>query len=166
MLNIVLLEPLIPQNTGNIMRTAVATGSRLHLIKPLGFSLEDKYMKRAGLDYIEHLDLTIYENFEEFKAKNIGKYYYFTRYGSKAHDMYNYDLKDNVYLIFGKETTGIDKEILRNNKDRLVRIPMHKNVRAINLSNTVAIATYEVLRQNNYPGLEREEYQKGKDFLG
>lgn len=166
MLNIVLLEPLIPGNTGNIMRTAVASNAHLHLIKPLGFSLDDKYMKRAGLDYIEFLNLKIYENYEDFKSKNPGEYYFFTRYGHQSHDNFKFDLNKNIYLIFGKETTGIDKDILKNNMDKLIRMPMSKNVRALNLSNTVAIAVYEVLRQNNYQGLEMEEYQKGKDFLG
>lgn len=165
MLNIVLLEPLIPQNTGNIMRTSVATGARLHLIKPLGFQLDDSKMKRAGLDYIENLDLSVYENFDDFKEKNQGTYYFFTRYGHKAPDKYDFTKDDNIYLIFGKETTGIDKHLLKDHMDHLVRIPMHKNVRALNLSNSVAVGVYEVLRQFNYEGLELDEYQKGKEFL-
>lgn len=165
MLNIVLLEPLIPQNTGNIMRTAVATNARLHLVKPLGFLLDDSKMKRAGLDYIEKLDLNVYENFDDFAKKNQGTYYFFTRYGHKAQDEYDYTQDENIYLIFGKETTGIDKHLLKDHMDHLVRIPMHKNVRALNLSNSVAVGVYEVLRQLNYAGLEHDEYQKGKEFL-
>lgn len=166
MINIVLYEPEIPGNTGNIMRTCVASNAKLHLIEPLGFKLNDKYVKRSAVNYLEHLDYTIYEDFDDFKKKNSGKYYYFTRYGKKAHTEFNYQDKDeNIYLIFGKESTGIPKEVLKDNLDNCIRIPTTANVRALNLSNCVAIATYEVLRQQNYPNLSKTETQKGEDWL-
>ncbi|MEG0994925.1 MAG: tRNA (cytidine(34)-2'-O)-methyltransferase [Bacilli bacterium] len=164
--NIVLFEPEIPGNTGNIMRTCVATNSVLHLIKPLGFSLDDAYLKRSGVNYIDKLIYHVYENFEDFKSKNIGEYFYFTRYGHKPHTNFDYsDSKQNIYLIFGKESTGIPKEILRNDLDRCMRIPMTNNVRALNLSNCAAIVIYEVLRQQNYNDLLFEEPHKDKDFI-
>lgn len=166
MINIVLYQPEIPGNTGNIMRTCVATNSRLHLIKPLGFSLDDKHMKRSGLDYIQYLDYTVYENFDDFESKNNGTYYYFTRYGKKPHTSFDYsDNKENIYLIFGKESTGIPKEILRNELDHCMRIPMTNKTRALNLSNCVAIVVYEALRQQNYNDLLRTEPFKGEDYL-
>lgn len=151
MVNIVLFEPEIPQNTGNIMRTCVATGTKLHLIKPLGFSLEEKSIKRSGANYIDKLNYKVYENYEEFTKENPGTYYYFTRYGQKPHSDFNYTNKEeNIYLIFGKESTGIDKKILKNNLDKCIRIPTLSDVRSLNLSNCVAIALYEVLRQQEY----------------
>lgn len=166
MINIVLYEPEIPQNTGNIMRTCVATGSTLHLIKPLGFSLDEKSIKRSGANYIDKLDLKVYENYEDFSSKNPGEYYFFTRYGKKSHSEFNYSNKNkNIYLIFGKESEGIDKKILKNNLDRCMRIPMTKDVRSLNLSNCVAIVVYEVLRQQDYKDLLRKEPHKGEDFL-
>ena len=164
--NIVLFEPEIPQNTGNIMRTCVATNTKLHLIKPLGFVLDDAHLKRSGVNYIDKLEYEVYENFEDFKSKNKGIYYYFTRYGRKPHTSFDYSNKekDNLYFIFGKESTGIPKEILRPNIDRCTRIPMTKNVRALNLSNCCAIVVYEVLRQRNYEGLLFDEPHKDKDF--
>lgn len=165
--NIVLYEPEIPQNTGNIMRTCVATNTKLHLIKPLGFVIDDKHLKRSGVNYIDKLNYQIYENFDDFKSKNKGIYYYFTRYGKKPHTSFNYENKENeeLYFIFGKESTGIPKEILRPNIDRCMRIPMTKNVRALNLSNCCAIVVYEVLRQRNYEGLLFDEPHKDKDFI-
>lgn len=166
MINVVLFEPEIPQNTGNIMRTCVATNTKLHLIKPLGFSLDDKYMKRSGLDYIQYLDYQIYENFDEFKEKNTGTYYYFTRYGNKPHTSFNYSNKDeNIYLIFGKESTGIPKDLLKKDIEHCMRIPMTNKTRALNLSNCVAIMVYEVLRQQDYRDLLRKEPFKGEDYL-
>ena len=166
MLNIVLYEPEIPTNTGNIMRTCVATGTKLHLIKPLGFSLDESSIKRSGVNYIDKLDYTVYENFDDFKSKNKGTYYYFTRYGKKPHTSFDYSNKDeDIYLIFGKESTGIDKNILKNNLDHCMRIPMTSNVRSLNLSNCVAIVLYEVLRQQDYRDLLRMEPHKGEDFL-
>ena len=166
MINIVLFEPEIPGNTGNIMRTCVATNSKLHLIKPLGFSLEDKYIKRSGVNYIDKCDYTVYENINEFFEKNIGEYYFLTRYGHKTGDSFDYsDSSKNIYFIFGKESTGIPKEILKPYIDRCIRIPMTDNVRALNLSNTVAIMTYEALRQQNYNDLLRDEPHKSKTYI-
>ena len=166
MINIVLFEPEIPANTGNIMRTCVATNSHLHLIKPLGFSLDEKYIKRAGVNYIDKCIYTVYENIDEFFEKNEGEYYFLTRYGHKPHTSFDYsDTTKDIYLVFGKESTGIPKEILRPNLDRCMRIPMTKNVRALNLSNCCAIVVYEVLRQQNYNNLLFEEPHKDKDFI-
>lgn len=166
MINVVLFEPEIPGNTGNIMRTCAGTNVKLHLIKPLGFSLEDKYIKRSGVNYIEHCDYTVYENFDDFKSKNKGTYYYLTRYGNKPHTSFDYSDKDeNIYLIFGKESTGIPKEILKDDLEHCMRIPMNSNIRALNLSNSVAIMVYEVLRQRNYPDLLFEEPFKGSNYL-
>ena len=165
MINVVLYEPEIPQNTGNIMRTCVATNSKLHLIKPLGFKLDDKHMKRCAVNYLENLNYEVYENFEDFKSKNKGVYYYLTRYGKKDHTSFNYNTDENIYLIFGKESTGIPKEILKSDLDHCMRIPMTKNVRALNLSNCCAIVVYEVLRQRNYEGLLFDEPHKDKDFI-
>ena len=164
--NIVLYQPEIPQNTGNIMRTCVATGTKLHLIKPLGFKLDDAHLKRSGVNYIDKLEYYVYENFEEFKEKNKGIYYYFTRYGHKPHTSFDYsNLTDNLYFIFGKESTGIPKEILKEDLEHCMRIPMTSNVRALNVSNSVAIVIYEALRQQDYHGLLREEPHKGADYL-
>ena len=166
MINVVLYEPEIPQNTGNIMRTCVATNSHLHLIKPLGFKLDDAHMKRSAVNYIENLNYTVYENWEDFKSKNNGTFYYLTRYGHKPHSTFDYTNKDeNIYLVFGKESTGIPKEILKNDLEHCMRIPMTDKVRALNVSNSVAIMVYEVLRQQDYRDLLRDEQFKGKDYL-
>ena len=166
MLNIVLFEPEIPQNTGNIMRTCVATDTKLHLIRPLGFSLDEAHLKRSGVNYIDKLDYVVYDNWEDFKSRNQGDFYYFTRYGHKPHTSFDYsDSSREIYLIFGKESTGIPKEILQQDLDHCMRIPMTKNVRALNLSNCAAICVYEVLRQQNYRDLLREEPHKGADYL-
>lgn len=166
MINVVLFEPEIPGNTGNIMRTCAGTNVKLHLIKPLGFSLEEKYIKRSAVNYIDHCEYTVYENFDDFKSKNKGTYYYLTRYGRKPHTSFDYsDKNEKIYLIFGKESTGIPKEILKNDLDKCMRIPMNSNIRALNLSNSVAIMVYEVLRQRNYPDLLLEEPFKGADYL-
>lgn len=166
MIHIVLYEPEIPGNTGNIMRTCVATGTKLHLIEPLGFSLDEAHLRRSGVNYIDKLEYTVYKNFDEFKEKNKGTYYYFTRYGHKPHTSFDYSNKDEeIYLIFGKESTGIPKEILRDDIDHCMRIPMTSNVRALNLSNCAAIVVYEVLRQQNYRDLLFDEPHKDKDFI-
>jgi len=165
-INIVLYEPEIPGNTGNIMRTCVATGTRLHLIEPLGFSLDEKSIKRSGVNYIDKLEYYVYPNWDDFKEKNKGTYYYFTRYGHKPHTSFDYSNKDEeIYLIFGKESTGIPKEILREDLNHCMRIPMTSNVRALNLSNCAAIVLYEVLRQQDYRDLLREEPHKDKNFI-
>ena len=166
MINIVLYEPEIPGNTGNIMRTAVATNSKLHLIEPLGFSLDEKYLKRSSANYMDKLNFEVYPNWEDFKSKNKGTFYYLTRYGKKPHTSFDYsDSNENIYLVFGKESSGIPKEILREDLDRCMRMPMTKDVRALNLSNTVAIMVYEVLRQQNYNDLLRTEPHKSEDFI-
>ena len=164
--NIVLYQPEIPQNTGNIMRTCVATNTKLHLIKPLGFQVDDASLKRSGVNYIDKLNWEVYENWEDFKEKNKGIYYYFTRYGHKPHSSFDYNKKDEeLYFIFGKESTGIPKEILKEDLDHCMRIPMTDNVRALNVSNSVAIVIYEALRQQEYNDLLMEEPHKGNDFL-
>jgi len=169
MINIVLYQPEIPANTGNIMRTSVALNCRLHLIEPLGFYLDEKHLRRAGMDYRKDLDMTVYHDWEDFKSKNDGEFYFFTRYGHKRPNDFNYkevydDGKD-IYLVFGKESTGIDKEILFENLDHCIRIPMVKEARSLNLSNCVALVVYEVLRQLDYPGLSFYEEIKGHHFI-
>lgn len=165
--HIVLYQPEIPQNTGNIMRTCVATNTKLHLIRPLGFSIDSASLKRSGVNYIDNLQMEVYDNFEDFKSKNKGIYYYFTRYGHKPHSAFSYvnPNQEDLYFIFGKESTGIPKEILKEDLEHCIRIPMTENVRALNLSNCCAIVIYEALRQQNYEGLLFDEPHKGKDFL-
>ena len=166
MINVVLYEPEIPQNTGNIMRTCVATNTKLHLIKPLGFSLDDKVVKRSGANYINDCDYKLYENWDDFVSKNKGTFYFLTRYGHKPHSSFNYSNKDeNIYFVFGKESTGIPKEILKDHLDTCLRMPMTDKVRALNVSNTVAIMVYEALRQRNYDDLFFDEPFKGVDYL-
>lgn len=164
--NIVLYQPEIPGNTGNIMRTCVATNTRLHLIKPLGFSLDEKYLKRSGVNYIDKLDYIVYENIEEFFDKNDGEFYFLTRYGHKPHTSFDYsDTSKNIYFMFGRESTGIPKEILKPHIENCMRMPMSDNVRSLNLSNTAAIMIYEVLRQQDYKGLLFDEPHKSKNFI-
>ena len=165
--HIVLYEPEIPGNTGNIMRTCVATNTKLHLIEPLGFKIDDAHLRRSGVNYIDKLDYVVYKNWEDFKSKNEGIYYYFTRYGHKPHTSFDYSNKEgkNLYFIFGKESTGIPKKILQKDLEHCMRIPMTDNVRALNLSNSAAIVIYEVLRQQDYNDLLREEPHKGADYL-
>ena len=148
-LNVVLVEPEIPQNTGNIARTCAATGTRLHLIRPLGFELSDRYLKRAGLDYWQYLDLTVYDDLPAFFAANPGEYYFFTTKGARPHSQVAYE--GNVYLFFGKETAGLPVELLKQYPQRCVRLPMRQSIRSLNLSNSVAVGVYEVLRQWEYP---------------
>lgn len=167
-LHIVLYEPEIPQNTGNIMRTCVAIGAKLHLIEPMGFQIDESKLKRSALDYYEHLDYTVYPNYQTFAEKNPGTYLFLSRYGKKNYADIDYqDLKQPLYLIFGKESTGIDKKILAKHIEDCYRIPTTDKVRSLNLSNAVAIVAFEVLRQHDYEGLiEHEpETHKGKDFL-
>ena len=162
MINVVLFEPEIPENTGNIMRTCAATGTKLHLIKPLGFSLEEKYLKRSAANYIHECDYIVYENIEDFYSKNKGTFYYLTRYGHKPHTSFDYSNKDeNIYFVFGKESTGIPPKYLKPNLEHCMRIPMTNKVRALNLSNTVAIMVYEALRQQDYRDLLFDEPFKG-----
>ncbi|MBQ3968891.1 MAG: tRNA (cytidine(34)-2'-O)-methyltransferase [Clostridia bacterium] len=150
-LNIVLVEPEIPQNTGNIARTCAVTGARLHLIKPLGFKIDDKKLKHAGLDYWQYLDITMYENLDDFFEKNKGDFFFFSTKAPNVHSDASYP--DGAYLFFGKESKGLPEKLLFDNPKTTVRIPMMDEARSLNLSNSVAIAVYEVLRQWNYPEL-------------
>ena len=152
-INIVLHEPEIPQNTGNIARTCAATGAALHLIRPLGFAIDDRKLKRAGLDYWHQLDITYYDGLEDFYAKNPeAEVYYFS---TKAPHLYTeVEYPNPVYIMFGKETKGLPEELLHNNPDRCVRLPMREGLRSLNLSNSVAIAVYEILRQGNFEDLK------------
>ena len=152
-LNIVLIEPEIPQNTGNIARTCAATGAKLHLVEPMGFKVDDKKLKRAGLDYWYLLDITYYKSTEDFFSKNAdGKFFYFSTKAKHNHTEVEYP--DKTYIVFGKETAGLPEELLYANPDTTVRIPMISDARSLNLSNAVAIGTYEVLRQWNFPALK------------
>ncbi len=152
-LNIVLYEPEIPANTGNIGRTCVATGTRLHLIEPLGFSLSEKALKRAGMDYWADLDVTTYVNYEDFLAKNPGaKLYMATTKGQRLYTDVSYE--DDCYIMFGKESAGLPEELLAHNRERCVRIPMAGDIRSLNLGNSVAIVLYEALRQNGFSGMQ------------
>lgn len=156
-LHLVLVEPRIPQNTGNISRTCAVTGAVLHLVKPYGFQISDKQLKRAGLDYWDKLEIHEYENIEEFFEKNKdGEYFFFTTKGKKVHSEEDFTCKEEVYLIFGREDKGLPEELLYNNMESCLRIPMRNELRSLNLSNSVAIAAYEVLRQWDYPDLGRE----------
>ena len=153
-IGIVLLEPEIPQNTGNIARTCAATGASHHLIEPMGFTVTDAKLKRAGLDYWDKLDITYYKNIEDFYNKTAGgEYFYFSTKAPRVYTEISYP--DNCYLIFGKETAGIPESILKKNLDRCVRIPMRETLRSLNLSNSAAIAVYEVLRQREFGNLEQ-----------
>lgn len=152
-IHVVLVEPEIPQNTGNIARTCAATGSVLHLVKPLGFSVEDKYLKRAGLDYWHIVNIEYHDSIDELFSKYPeGDYYFCTTKGPKKYTDVEY--KDNSFLVFGKETAGLPKELLAQNYERCIRIPMREEARSLNLSNSVAIVVYEALRQLDFPGLK------------
>ncbi|MCL2509316.1 MAG: tRNA (cytidine(34)-2'-O)-methyltransferase [Oscillospiraceae bacterium] len=153
-LNIVLVEPEIPQNTGNIARTCAATGARLHLVEPMGFRVDDAKLKRAGLDYWHLLPITYYHDLADFFSKNSGPYFYFSTKAKRVYSDITYP--DHCYLVFGKETAGLPEELLLKNPDSCVRIPMIDEARSLNLSNSAAIGAYEVLRQWGYPELERE----------
>jgi len=157
--NIVLHEPEIPQNTGNIARTCAATGAALHIIRPMGFAIDDRKLKRAGLDYWHHLDITYYDNLDDFFARNPGaSVYYFTTKAPRSYTEIAYPLP--VYIMFGKETAGLPEALLRDNLDHCVRIPMRENLRSLNLSNAAAVAVYEVLRQHDFP-----MQQSGSEYL-
>jgi tRNA (cytidine/uridine-2'-O-)-methyltransferase len=155
-INIVLVEPQIPQNTGNISRTCAVTGAKLHLVKPLGFDISDKALKRAGLDYWDKLDVFVYENLDDFFSKNEGNFYYFSTKGQNVYSDIKYP--NNSYIIFGREDKGLPEELLYNNQNVCVRIPMKPELRSLNLSNSVAIATYEILRQWNFPELNTQGF--------
>ncbi len=152
-INIVMVEPEIPQNTGNVARTCAATGASLHLVKPMGFTVDDKKLKRAGLDYWHFLDITYYDNLADFFEKTKGSKYFF--FSTKAPHVYSdMEYPDDCYILFGKETKGLPEKLLFDNPDTTVRIPMIGEARSLNLSNSVAIAVYEILRQWGYPELE------------
>ena len=153
-LNIVLVEPEIPQNTGNVARTCAVTGARLHLVGPLGFSLSDRYLKRAGLDYWNLLDVTRYANLNDFFARNTGPFFYFSSKARRSYTDVRYP--DGCYLLFGKETAGLPEPLLRRHPDNAVRMPMLAGTRCLNLANSVAIGTYEVLRQWGFPGMQMD----------
>ena len=162
-LNIVLFEPEIPSNTGNIGRTCVATGTRLHLIEPLGFRLNEKEIRRAGMDYWKELDVTRYLNYEDFLEKNPGAVIYMA--STKAPNVYTeVSYEDGCYLMFGKESAGIPEEILAKNQERAVRIPMLDKIRSLNLGNSVAIVLYEALRQQRFAGMQLEGHLTRYDW--
>jgi tRNA (cytidine/uridine-2'-O-)-methyltransferase len=167
-IHVVLYAPEIPQNTGNIMRTCAATNTKLHLIKPLGFSLDEKHLKRAAMDYYQYVDYTVYEDYEAFmKTCRPEELYFLTRYGQKTHDGMDYTATDDVYFVFGRESSGLPKDILRDNLEHCLRIPMNDHVRSLNLSNCAAILVYEAQRQRGFNGLLSEEPEnfKGKDWI-
>ena len=149
-----LVEPQIPQNTGNIARTCAVTGARLHLVQPMGFTVDDKKLKRAGLDYWHALDITYYVDLADFFQKNDGPFYFFTTKGRHVYSEVSYP--DGAYLVFGREDAGLPEALLHENPDSCVRLPMRNNLRSLNLSNTVAIGVYEALRQWDFPDLSRE----------
>ena len=153
-LNIVLVEPQIPQNTGNISRTCAVTGAKLHLVRPFGFEITDKHLKRAGLDYWDKLEIFYYDDWNDFISKNEGEYFFFTTKGKNVYSDINYP--DNAYIIFGREDKGLPEQLLHQYPERCARIPMRNELRSLNLSNSVAVAAYEVLRQWEFPDLSRE----------
>ncbi|MGE7586595.1 tRNA (uridine(34)/cytosine(34)/5-carboxymethylaminomethyluridine(34)-2'-O)-methyltransferase TrmL [Peribacillus sp. NPDC101480] len=155
-IHVVLYQPQIPANTGNIARTCAGTDTSLHLIRPLGFSTDDKQLKRAGLDYWENVKIHYYDSLEEFFEKNAGgEFYYLTKFGEQPHSCFDYSDQDSeIFFIFGRETTGLPKDLIQENMDRCLRIPMTDKVRSLNLSNTAAILVYEALRQQNYRELD------------
>ncbi len=153
-LNIVLVEPQIPQNTGNVARTCSVTGAALHLIEPMGFTVTDARLKRAGLDYWQYLDITYYKDLEDFFSRTKGNYYYFSTKAEKIHSEVEY--KPNTFLVYGKETAGLPPQLIEKNMDTACYIPMRNQVRSLNLSNSVAIGVYEVLRQWDYPSLNHK----------
>jgi tRNA (cytidine/uridine-2'-O-)-methyltransferase len=165
--HIVLFHPEIPQNTGNIMRTAMATESKLHIIGPLPFTLNDETIKRTGLDYRDHLHYSYYDSYQDFMDKNHHPIIYcLTRYGDKIYTEISVKNKvDDVYLMFGSETSGLTTDIMKNHEKNLYRIPMSTLARSLNVSNTVALVIYEILRQQQFSGLSTKEVLKGENFL-
>ncbi len=166
MIHIVLYEPEIPQNTGNISRTCAVTGCHLHLIEPLGFELSDRTIKRAGLDYWQYLTVNTYKNWQEFfdKNGNCGEFYYCSTKGQKCHSEVEYPKDKDLYFVFGKESQGLPEPLLESNYDKCIRIPMRGFVRSLNLSNAVAIVTYEALRQLGYPDLTDQGNLTGRGY--
>lgn len=154
-IHVVLFQPEIPANTGNIARTCAATDTTLHLIRPLGFSTDDKMLKRAGLDYWQFVKIKYYDSLDIFFEQNKdGEYFFLTKHGERPHTTFDYSNPDaDYFFIFGRETKGLPSDVITNNQERCLRIPMNNNVRSLNLSNTAAILVYEALRQQGYPGL-------------
>ena len=165
MINVVLYEPEIPQTTGNIMRTCSVFEMKLHLIEPLGFSLDEKHLRRSGMDYIEKLDYEVYPSWNEFIKDKKGQFVFFTRYALKNFSDCVFQRDEDIYLVFGKESTGIDKAILKQHIEECYRIPMRQDARSLNLSNCVAIGAYECMRQIGFGDLSSREVIKGEDFL-
>ena len=167
MIHIVLYRPEKPQNTGNIMRTCVAINAVLDIIGPITFSIENKDLKRVGMDYIDDLKMNYFSTYEEFlKAYPNQDIYYVTRYSNKVYSTFDFkDVSKDVFVMFGRESTGIPHDILRSHPDRLLRLPMVPNARSLNLSNCVAVVAYEILRQQNFYNLATHEAIKGEDFL-
>lgn len=168
-INVVLYHPEIPQNTGNIMRSCVGFNAKLHLIKPLGFSLDEKHLKRSAVDYYQYINYEVYENFDDFKNKNKGKYYFLTRYGHKSPSVINFkETDDDIYLIFGAESTGIAYDILKDNLDDCYRIPTTDKIRSLNLSNCAAIMLFlasEQLNDSSIISKEEPDTMKGHNFI-
>nr|WP_091704180.1 tRNA (uridine(34)/cytosine(34)/5-carboxymethylaminomethyluridine(34)-2'-O)-methyltransferase TrmL [Anoxybacillus pushchinoensis] len=154
-LHVVLYQPEIPANTGNIARTCAATGTSLHLIRPLGFSTDDKMLKRAGLDYWEYVNVHYYDSLQElFEKYKEGQFFFITKFGEKYYTSFDYsDQTKDYFFVFGRETSGLPKDLIENNMERCLRIPMNEYVRSLNLSNTAAILVYEALRQQNFPNV-------------
>ena len=167
MIHIVLYRPEKPQNTGNIMRTCVAINATLDIIGPLSFSLDSKDLKRAGMDYIDSLKYNFFPTYEDYlKEYPDADTYYITRYSNKVYSSFDFEnVAHDIFLMFGRESTGIPHDILREHPNRLLRIPMVPEARSLNLSNSVAIVVYEVLRQQKFPNLSTHESIKGEDFL-
>ncbi|WJY27676.1 MULTISPECIES: tRNA (uridine(34)/cytosine(34)/5-carboxymethylaminomethyluridine(34)-2'-O)-methyltransferase TrmL [Sporosarcina] len=154
-IHVALFEPLIPANTGNIARTCAGTGAKLHLIEPLGFSTDDKMLKRAGLDYWEHVDITYHGSIDGlFRQYPDADFYFITKFGEQTYSDFDFSGSTrDIFFVFGKETTGLPDEVTAAHKDTCLRIPMNDHIRSLNLSNTAAILVYEALRQQQYPGL-------------
>ncbi len=165
MIHIVLYEPEIPQNTGNISRTCAVTGAHLHLIEPLGFRIDEPAIKRAGLDYWKYLSVTKYDNWEDFISKNEGEFFFCSTKGRKCHSEVDYtSIGRDIYFVFGKESQGLPEPLLEANYEKCIRIPMRGYVRSLNLSNSVAVVVYEALRQLGYPDLTDEGQLTGRGY--
>ena len=165
-INVVLFQPEIPQNTGNIMRTCAGTDTKLHLIKPLGFNLDEKTIKRSGAGYVDQTDYTVYEDWEDFVSKNQGSYYFVTRCGKQNYSKVKYhEIKEDIYLVFGSESSGIPNSILKSYFENCLRVPMNDKIRSLNLANTVCLVLYEVLRQFDFNDLLTLEPFKGENYI-
>lgn len=168
-LNVILFQPEIPQNTGNIMRTCVGVNAKLHLIRPLGFHLDERHLRRSAVDYYDYLNYEVYDDFNDFLNKNPNaKIFFSTRYGHKPLSSFNFkEINEDIYLMFGRESTGIPYELLASNLENCYRLPTTDKIRSLNLSNCVAISLFEVLRQLDYLDLYKEEPEslKGASFL-